>query len=61
MGQYVLEKMIGYDPNTKVETWQKVMESDDLDTLKEFLGNNYRIIDRATGGYGREIFRSELE
>jgi hypothetical protein len=53
--------MIGYDPNTKVETWQKVMESDDLDTLKEFLGNNYRIIDRATGGYGREIFRSELE
>ena len=56
-----MEKWIGYDPNTKVETWKKVMESDDLDTLKEFLGNDYRIIDRGAGGHGREILRSELD
>lgn len=61
MARYELQRLIDYDPKTKMETWRKVSESDDLETLKEFLGHGYRILDKGDGSSGIQILRSEVE
>lgn len=53
--RYSLQKLTGYDPLTRHELWQTVMESDQKEAILNFLGHNYRIMDSKTM---KEVARS---
>lgn len=49
MKLYRLEKLVEIDNSKSMRTWQKFMESDDLDTLiNNFATYGYRIVDNRT-------------
>jgi hypothetical protein len=48
--RFCLERFVGYDKEPKIEKWKKTKKcSDDLDTLKIFFVEGYRIFDEVDG------------
>lgn len=44
--RYRLEKLISYNPKTKIETWKKTGPySNNISALENFLADDYRIFD----------------
>jgi hypothetical protein len=61
MKKYELQKLVESDPNTKYEHWRPLtsrISSDDIETLKQFMAEDHRIVEIETG---KEIMRYKID
>jgi hypothetical protein len=46
--RFELQKLVTNDPIRKLKVWQRVIQSDDIQSLKIGMTNNHRIVDTIT-------------